>query len=432
MPPPLPRLPSLGNGLGAPRAQLDAASRRVRARGLRHWIFRERAVLLRTAKTAAAAAIAWQLAVVILKSPHPEMAPLAAIITVQVTVSQSVTRAAEQTVEAVGGMLLALLIGRLVGLQVWGIAAVVTLAFAGAGLIRMSAYGPQIAAGALIVLALGNDYGWARVWDTLLGAAVGILINLVVIPGLHVRGAGEALSNLADDAADLLREMARGMRRPWSNATAERWLERAQQLEDELQEARTAVAHSEEALRLSPGRRRVLPAMERWRRGLVALESAVDHVLGLARGAIDLAELSTTPARPEVLETLAELLELAAQATELLGRELREMRGGTPAGRRRLEQLLEESRRLRRHALPTVRHAVMADDPAVWPVYGSMFTDLRRLDTALAGALHPPTPASGATRKGAAGPAPASGRSGGAHDRPAPAPAERHAQEQRS
>jgi uncharacterized membrane protein YgaE (UPF0421/DUF939 family) len=363
------------------------ALRRIRAHGLRHWLFRERAALLRVVKTAAAAAISWQLAVVLLGSLYPALAPLAAVLTVQVTVYQSVARAVEQTIEVVGGMLLALLIGHLLGVQAWAILAAVALAFVASSVLRIGDQAPQIAASVLVVLLFGNDYGLARVLDTLLGASVGVLINLAVIPPLHVRGVGEALANLAEDIADLLEDMAEGMRRPWSSGTAMRWLERAQELDEELHEARLAVARGEESLRFNPRRSRAQQLIEQRHQGLAALENAIAEVQSIARNSVDLAELSHGAPRTEVLDALGDMLELAAQAVALYAGMLRDDRHDGAGRARHLSEVIDESSRLRRRALPSVRQAVLADDPTVWPIYGSLFTDIRRLEKAIAGGI---------------------------------------------
>jgi len=66
-----------------------------------------------------------------------------------------------------------------------------------------------------------------RITETLIGAAVGIVVNPVVAPPLQVRPAAEALAGLAGRLAEVLRGLAGDLRGEWSRTDADRWLDRA-------------------------------------------------------------------------------------------------------------------------------------------------------------------------------------------------------------
>lgn len=75
--------------------------RRLRRLGLRRWLTLERDTLLRITKTALAATVAWELSIVLLHSTLPALAALGAILTVQVTVKQTVTFGVQQVLVSV-------------------------------------------------------------------------------------------------------------------------------------------------------------------------------------------------------------------------------------------------------------------------------------------------------------------------------------------
>ena len=57
--------------------------------------------------------------------------------------------------------------------------------------LRLGTQVNQVATTALLVYSLGRGYGLERVWDTLIGAAVGITANALVAPPTFSRVAPE-------------------------------------------------------------------------------------------------------------------------------------------------------------------------------------------------------------------------------------------------
>ena len=89
--------------------------RRLRRLGLCRWLTLERDTLLRIAKTALAGTVAWELSIVLLHSTLPALpalAALGAILTVQVTVKQTVTFGIQQVVGVTVGVGGALVLDR--------------------------------------------------------------------------------------------------------------------------------------------------------------------------------------------------------------------------------------------------------------------------------------------------------------------------------
>ncbi|GAB3818500.1 hypothetical protein GCM10028895_15840 [Pontibacter rugosus] len=74
-------------------------------------VFTRLGLTLQIVKTALAAAVSWIVATTILGSEFPYFAPLASILTVQVTVADSVEKATQRIIGIVGGVAVSLLIG---------------------------------------------------------------------------------------------------------------------------------------------------------------------------------------------------------------------------------------------------------------------------------------------------------------------------------
>ena len=116
----------------------------------------------------------------------PIFAPLAAMLTVQATVLKSVRTGLQRTAGVATGVVLAFVLSSALG-SLWSVGILVFVGLAGRASRSISASqgSTQIAVSALLVLVLStgsNSYAIARVLDTLIGAAVGILVSLLVVP----------------------------------------------------------------------------------------------------------------------------------------------------------------------------------------------------------------------------------------------------------
>jgi len=172
---------------------LAQARRSIHLHGFRHWLVRERDAFVQTAKAAVASGLAWLLAAGLLNVNDPVLASVAALVTVQVTVYQSMWRAVQYSAGIVAGMVAALAIGDGLGVNVLTMALVVIAGLVLGRTLRLGTQVNQVAVTALLVLSFGGNYGYARVFDSVIGAAVGVFINAVIAPpaspgvGLHRR-----------------------------------------------------------------------------------------------------------------------------------------------------------------------------------------------------------------------------------------------------
>ena len=247
--------------------------------------------VLQLVKTAAAAVIAWVLAVEVLSLPQSFLAPWAALLTVHATVYRTLARGLQQAAAAVVGVLLAFAVGA-AGLQVgWVSLAIVVVVGLVAGLARpLRAESTTAAATALVVLLTGySDDGTlllARLADTFVGIAVGLVVNLAVWPPLRDRRAARRIDDLDDRLGALLGDMADALaREPDDDPDPQPWVERTRELDHRIDAAWADVESARESGRLnlrSQAARRMRDARD-LHDLLLNLEQAVAETRSMAR-----------------------------------------------------------------------------------------------------------------------------------------------------
>lgn len=265
---------------------------------------------LRPLQPALAAGISWQLCATLVGSPIPVLGALAALVTVDATVYRTVRTGLQQASGAILGVLAALLIGEIVGVHAWSIALVVLAGVVVARTRRLGLVtGMQLPTTAVLVMSLGRHYGFARVIDTGIGVAVGIVVQLVW-PDSPVATARTAVAAVADAMGKVYGAIAEDSRDGWGEDEAQSWMRQARALAGPLRESQAALERARESLRWN--------VWARVRSGLAGVEGAGDaceHLVGQVRAvARTLVEVpggrSDLPALPEPLRAA-----LAAAAT---------------------------------------------------------------------------------------------------------------------
>jgi uncharacterized membrane protein YgaE (UPF0421/DUF939 family) len=247
--------------------------------------------VLQLVKTAAAAVIAWIVAVEVLSLPQSFLAPWAALLTVHATVYRTLARGLQQAAAAVAGVLLAFAVGA-AGLGVgWLSLGIVVLVGLVIGLARpLRAESTTAAATALVVLLTGyGDDGTmllARLGDTFVGIAVGLLVNLAVWPPLRDRRAARRIDDLDDRLGALLTDMAAELAgAPDEDPEPRPWVERTRELDHRIDAAWSDVESARESGRLnlrSQTARRMRDARD-LHEILLNLEQAVAETRSMAR-----------------------------------------------------------------------------------------------------------------------------------------------------
>jgi hypothetical protein len=308
---------------------------------------------------------------------------------------ETVEHGLERVLSVVAGVLVALAVATFVGLTWWSLGAVIAVSFVVGELIRLGPYLLEVPITAMLVLAVGGagTAALGRVYETLIGAAVGIFVNAVIAPPLHVRPASEAICKLADRMARFLRGLAAQLRSGWSPSAAEYWLNEARALAVEVQRADQSVARAEQSARLNPRGAIAREAQPRLRTALTGLEHCYVSLRHLARalydhtcmaGGDDEAEAYS----PEARAVLADILESAADA---LGSVVTIARGTGPAdaARERVEESLSRLHRLR-HRLSELLLVDPHTDQGAWQQHGALLAAIDRVRVEVEAAVRPP------------------------------------------
>ncbi|MFD7101338.1 FUSC family protein [Streptomyces celluloflavus] len=335
-------------------------------------------------KALSAALIAWTFAGPVAPDGRAYVAVATALFMANAsTVYRSVTNALQSVAAKIVGLLLALTTVRLLG-PTAGAIAVIALLTVLAGPRRAADGRLQVASTAVIALAAmaGDPMGGlvAPVLQTLIGAAVGIAVNALLLPPLHVDESDSAVRDLARTVGELLHDMGIGLAQGELRSRAHGWLYRGRQLEKHLAFAQEQVRRADESLRWNA--RCVTHA----RHGDVTYAGVFDalrgvslQVRGIARTLVD----STYDYRPdrhlglEFLDRYAETLQLAGAAVRGLVDDPRPADGST-SPRERLQKAIEEALAWHETMTDLVGRGTLTR-PGVWHVYGSLMTDMERL-----------------------------------------------------
>ena len=350
---------------------------------------------LRTAKTTLAAVLSFILAQRLGTSPAPVLAPLTALLVVQLTMYETVASGLQRVASVVAGVLIAVGVASYVGLTWWSLGAVVAASLIIGRLLRLGAHLLEVPISAMLVLAVGGAEGAAldRVYETLIGAGVGVAVNVVIAAPLYVQPASDALGELAERMAAFLKQLADQLDAGWSRESADRMLNEARRLGDDVAHADRTLARAQDSARFNPRIAQAREALPRLRTGLTGLEHTYVTIRNLCRSLLDRtyfvpSEQAETAYDAQVRGVLAQVLQAAADAIGHVS----VVTSGTEAqdaARTEVDRRLSELHR-RRDRLAELLHEESRADRAVWQQHGALLTDLDRMRIEVEAAVRPP------------------------------------------
>jgi uncharacterized membrane protein YgaE (UPF0421/DUF939 family) len=342
------------------------------------------------ARLTVTAVLAFVVARLVTGAESPILAPLSALLVVQATLYQTFRSALQRVASVIAGVLVALGLSSALGFTWWSLGVAIAAALAVGYALRLGDSILEVPISAMLILSLPVEgAALERILSTLIGAATGLVSNLVLAP-LRLQPAEEAIDDLSRRLADLLDQMSADLAEGSGSERTGDWVRRARVLTDELEQVERALGQAEESVRLNPRGSVVIDPRVYLRRRLEVLEHATLTIRGIARSLNDSAGLSdeVNPVRdPHAATRVAdELRELAAalRAYGQLARSKSVDRGALKA---------DVDRHL---ASATEHHGEVADilraDPATpspgWPLRGELVTHLDRLRSE----LHPAPP----------------------------------------
>ncbi|MCZ0983500.1 aromatic acid exporter family protein [Streptomyces diastatochromogenes] len=173
-------------------------------------------VVVQTLRSTAAATISYVVALRLSSEPAPLTAPLTALLVVQVTLYSTLTTSLRRVNSVVVGVLIAIAFSALVGLTWWSLALVILASLVVGRFVRVEEFVPEVAISAMLVLGVTQvaDTAWDRVLETLIGAVVGLLFNVVLVPPVWVDTAGDSIVDLARRMRRLLLDIGEELADP--------------------------------------------------------------------------------------------------------------------------------------------------------------------------------------------------------------------------
>jgi len=348
-----------------------------------------------TLRLTVAAVAAYALAEVFFPGTQPLLAPLTALLVVQLTPVSLLASGVDRVVSVVAGVSVAAVFSAAVELTWWSLAIVIAVALFVGQLLRVGSNLIEVPISAMLVLGVGSlatdSAAWQRIGETLVGAVAGVASNLLFPPKVQAKDAGAAIDGMATDLADLLDRAAADLANASTSGAvladrAASWLDDARRLTHNIPNVGTALLRAEESRRLNlravgtpdPG-----PAL---RHGLEALEHSAVAVRSMFRSVIDAIKGDGWPAGevgPELAGAIAVVLEEFAGAIRAFGRLVRVDARPQQDHPSEMTQLREASDGLR-EATARINDMLLADDdPGRSELNFALLTTAKRLTAEL-------------------------------------------------
>ncbi|MEU1309256.1 FUSC family protein [Streptomyces cinnamoneus] len=330
-----------------------------------------------------AAVISYVVALQLSNEPAPLTAPLTALLVVQVTLYSTLTTSIRRVNSVVAGVLIAIGFSVMVGLTWWSLGLIILASLVIGRFVRAGEFVPEVAISAMLVLGVTRvaETAWDRVLETLIGAVVGLLFDVLFVPPVWVQPASEAIEHLSRRMGQLLQRVGDEVcgHTPVEEAAAR--LHEARRLDHDIVQVDASLRQAEDSLRFNPRVKEGLLFRVVLRTGLDALEIAAVVLRVICRTLTDLAKErrdehlfpdDVAEALEDVFRHLARAVEsfavlittqVSANAEEAEDRLVRELAAGR-ASRDRAAHLLLES--VQRH-------------PRQWQLHGALLAEMDRI-----------------------------------------------------
>lgn len=324
---------------------------------------------LQLAKGAAAAILTWFVCLLVFPEQLPIFGAIAALIVMQDNVDLSLTRGLERVLGVLVGVSVALGAGAVFGPQSWLFVAAIVVALGVGWLLRMTpSAANQTAISALLMIALGGlelHYGFERLLETAIGAAIGVALNALVVAPVRNSSVHTALIELTEHSADVLRRIAQSLERPRDPAWLQGLLQDARALQDERSHAHQLLRQARESLRLNPRSVRYRETLLDDDAQFQKLQRIVTQIVGMARALADnyAPDLTDDPS----VAGMAEEMRRAAHDLE------------------RLMQLGDADAAPLEPPALTTPYMIPTPNPEHWVLIGSLMEDLRRVRARITG-----------------------------------------------
>ncbi|MDQ0840716.1 aromatic acid exporter family protein [Streptomyces sp. V1I6] len=340
--------------------------------------------VVQTVRSTAAATISYVVALHVLDSPvAPLTAPLTALLVVQVTLYSTLTTGVRRVNSVVVGVLIAIGFSALVGLTWWSLGLIILASLVVGRFVRVDEFVPEVAISAMLVLGVTQvtDTAWDRVLETLIGAVVGLLFNMLFVPPVWVEAAGESIEDLGRRMRRLLLRIGEELTSPTPVEQAAARLHEARRLDNDIADVDAALRQAEDSLRFNPRVKEGLLHRIVLRTGLDTLEICAVVLRVLARTITDLAkerreeELFSHEVGVALEELLAHVADTLVSFAVLVTTQTSE---SADAAEERLTGELAAARASRDNAADLLLKGVQRQ-PRHWQLHGALLTEIDRI-----------------------------------------------------
>ncbi|MDQ1676760.1 MAG: hypothetical protein QOC93_1904 [Actinomycetota bacterium] len=297
------------------RSRARAGAELLRQRG--------RTAMLRAVRLTGASVAAYLVADWLLPTYRPLLAPLTALLIVQITFVSTITDSLRRVLSVVAGVVLAVLFSATLDFSWWSLGLLIGASIVIGQLLRLGPHLLEVPISAMLVLGVGvtgaETAAEGRIVETLIGAAVGVAVNILWPPPVQIRSAGDAIHRFAADTAAFLDRIADELAHGLTEETASRWIDDARRLDLSVTRLDRALVHAAESRRLNPRAVGTPDTGPQLRTGLDTLEHCVVAIRSLCRTIVDGARVWPEEER----ERLDEVRDVLAVLLRDLGRALR-------------------------------------------------------------------------------------------------------------
>jgi Aromatic acid exporter family member 1 len=241
-------------------------------------------VLVWASRLTTAAVVAYLLTLWLIEGPIDLTGALTALLVVQASAYATLRMGVVRVGAVLTGVLVAVALSSWVGLTWWSLGAAIALALLIAAVLRLGEQALEAPISAMLVLGMGGQEIAAetRVVTTLIGAGVGVALNLLLPPPVPTRTAVAYVREVASKQAACLHTAASSMaERPITKGEVGAWLNQSRAVAEVSDRASATITAVRDVRRLNPraiGTPEVEPVL---RAGLDALDRSLLAVRSL-------------------------------------------------------------------------------------------------------------------------------------------------------
>ncbi|MGK5628837.1 FUSC family protein [Streptomyces sp. URMC 123] len=345
--------------------------------------WRHDTVAAQTVRCTVASVLAFAAALWLTDEPAPLLAPLTALLVVQVSLYATLTSGLRRVVSVVAGVLIASAFSALVGMSWWSLGLLILASLVLGHLLRVDEFVPEVAISAMLVLGVAHvaQTAWGRVAETLIGAVTGVMFNAFVAPPVLVQPAGEAIEDLAGRMRALLKRIGREVDQGATRDQAANWLFEARAVDNDIARVDAALNRADESMRLNPRVRQGMLTRIVLRSGLDTLEICAVVLRTLCRSMTDLSteREGQRVYSGEVATALGVLCNHLADAVDSFGRLITAQ---VSANAEQAEEELAHALSCGREDRQIIAGLLVAErerEPERWELHGALLANIDRL-----------------------------------------------------